>query len=487
MSATDTTALLDGAKRTKRAPRRIRSPHPGVKIKRRHWDETGRTIYYARWRDPDSRRLNDTNLTSLGRTTIETRRDWAIEKSRSLAARRAALASGAPRKTETSLADAIASYLKESKNRLRPATVSAYKDTSVPFLAWAKRLNVQLVEELDRGLLMGYRDVVAAKRRSVPVPDAERFARRDSLVRRSPATVNRELRHIKALLNHFRAQGKTPQLDKDAITDCLKSVPGFRAQPTPLNGPTCEKILEAALRYDLDTFQVTREEHASDWTALEFNQTLRHAEPIAPFVMFVLLTGCRFGEAIPLRWSDVDLDAPDDYGNAGGEVRLTPTATKTRIGRRIDLSVSPALRSLLKAMKLRAGGEPYVFGGRRPLHRWRFDAVRRRLSEGKTKRAGPDKHYYGSPPFSWQQLRQTCASFLTNAPGIFRAASIYRSAEQLGHSPAVAMRFYLGVIKGIPPDARSLEEAMRITGIVGKIVRRARGEEVEVPAFVAAS
>jgi integrase len=312
VSDTSATALLEADETPEELNRRIRSPHPGVKIKKRYWKDTKRTIYYARWRDPDSRRLIDTNLTKLRRTTIETRREWAITKSKAIAARLAALSSGAPRRTETPLVTAVSNYLSNSGNRLRPRTIAAYRDTSVPFLAWAKSLNIVLVEELDRTLVMGYRDVVIAKRRSVPVPDAEGFTRRESIHRRSPATVNRELRHVKTLLNHFRSKGNTPHLDKDAITDCLKSVPGFRAQPEPLNGRTCERILEAALRYDLDTFQATREEHASDSTLLEFNQTLRHEEPIAPFVMFVLLTGCRLGEAIPLRWSDIDLDAPDD-------------------------------------------------------------------------------------------------------------------------------------------------------------------------------
>jgi hypothetical protein len=46
---------------------------------------------------------------------------------------------------------------------------------------------------------------------------------------------------------------------------------------------------------------------------------------------------------------------------------------------------------------------------------------------------------YGAPArSSWQALRRTCGCDLTNAPGIFGAASAYRSAKQLGHSLAVA-------------------------------------------------
>jgi hypothetical protein len=67
-------------------------------------------------------------------------------------------------------------------------------------------------------------------------------------------------------------------------------------------------------------------------------------------------------------------------------------------------------------------------------------------------------------------LRATCGTYLTNAPGIFGAASAYRSAKQLGHSVAVAQRHYLGLIRGIPRDARTLEQAMQIEDPVKRIV-----------------
>lgn len=74
------------------------------------------------------------------------------------------------------------------------------------------------------------------------------------------------------------------------------------------------------------------------------------------------------------------------------------------------------------------------------------------------------KEQYGAPEsFSWQVLRRTCGTFLTNAPGIFGAASAYRSARQLGHSVAVAVaeKHYLGVVK-VPPEAMTLEDAMAL-------------------------
>jgi integrase len=63
----------------------------------------------------------------------------------------------------------------------------------------------------------------------------------------------------------------------------------------------------------------------------------------------------RRGEALGLTWADVDLDALDSHGKVVGEIRLRAEATKTHRARTIGPEVSPALRALLAAMKLRTG------------------------------------------------------------------------------------------------------------------------------------
>lgn len=470
------TPVLTGANAAEEEKQRVRSSHPGVVIRKRTWD-SGEVSYFARWQDPDTRRIVDTNLTKLGRRSIASRRKWAIQKSRSLVERRAALASGAPRRTETLLGKAQADYVKACEGRLRESTVRNYRDTTSVFVAWAEKQGVTLVEQVDRALLSRYRDVVVASKKRLPKPTGRRGERAETDRRRSPASINHALRHVKAFVNRMRALGITPLLDRDAISDALTSVPGFRAQPTPLSTTACARVLEAAVRHDLATFKLTRAEHRARPSILALHRTPRY-EPISAFVVFVLLTGCRYSEALAVRWDAIDLDAPNDYGKKAGEIRVHATQSKTRTGRRIDLTVSPGLRKLLATMKLRAGDAPYVFGGRTPTLRWRADESRKRLFA---------KDGFGAPHFTWQQLRQTCASFLTNAPGIFRAASMFRSAEQLGHSPTVAQRFYLDVIRGIPLRAKSLEEAMRITRALDDVIRLACGDEVELAPVAAAN
>lgn len=41
-------------------------------------------------------------------------------------------------------------------------------------------------------------------------------------------------------------------------------------------------------------------------------------------------------------------------------------------------------------------------------------------------------------------------TYLTNAPGTYGAASVYHSAQQLGHSVRIAEAYHLGRERGIP-------------------------------------
>ncbi|HKU39133.1 MAG TPA: tyrosine-type recombinase/integrase [Polyangiales bacterium] len=227
-------------------------------------------------------------------------------------------------------------------------------------------------------------------------------------------------------------------------------MPTARPQAEFLTPAQLQKLMEAAMRHDAATFEETRDEHAG---RRQRGTTPRY-RPIAPFAAFLLLTGCRRGEALGLTWNDVNLDAVDAQGKIVGEIRLKTENTKTHHARTIGLEVSPALRALLAAMKLRAGpatGPLLVFGGAQPYTVDLVEAARSRLT-----------NEFGAPKFDWQTLRSTCATYLTNAPGIFGAATVFMSARQLGHSVMVAERHYLGVHRGIPQDARTLEHAMHV-------------------------
>jgi hypothetical protein len=64
---------------------------------------------------------------------------------------------------------------------------------------------------------------------------------------------------------------------------------------------------------------------------------------------------------------------------------------------------------------------------------------------------------------------------LRDAAEIFGAASAYRSARQPGHSLQVAEKHCLGLVRGIPRDARTLEAAMQIEDVMAKLIVGASG------------
>jgi integrase len=308
-----------------------------------------------------------------------------------------------------------------------------------------------LADDLTGPLLVAFRAELVRERRRVHVKGGKRGALKTTSEPRSPYTVNRELRSVGTILAYVRKLGLLPRLSTDELRDALEKLKVSSDRIDYRKPHELQKLIEAALRHDEEMFKATREEHAG---LRPPGSTPRH-EPIAPFVAAAILTGMRFGELVDLEWKQVDLEALDDEGIAVGELHLT-SATKTKKARTVGLEVSPALRKMLAAMKLKSGGKGSVFG----LTRGTATAAGRRLGRE-----------FGAPECAgWQALRRTTGTYLTNASGIFGAASAYRSAKQLGHSVQVAERHYVGVARGIPRDARTLEAAMQIEAQMASVI-----------------
>ncbi len=420
--------------------RKRRGPkHPGVVLIRP--DADARTWWRARYVDPDSGKTKKVTL-DASLTTAELRADWAVRKSKALARRRLELEEGAPRATGTALTAAVSRYY-EDHPQLRERTTKAYKAATLKLEAWCAAASVASADDLTGPKLVAFRAALVKEPKRAHVVGGKRGERVETPASRSPHTVNRELRSIGTVLSYVRRLGLLPRLSSDELRDALRKLSVSTEQTEYLRPKDLQRLFEAALRHDATTFTATRAEHAGRRPR---GSTLRY-RPIAPFVAVVLLTGMRFGEAADLEWGQVDVDALDNDGKPVGEIYLT-SATKTRQARTVGLEVSPALRKLLAAMKLKSGGEGRVFASSQQELR----AAERRL-----------KAEYGAPEsFGWQMLRRTCGTYLVNSGGIFGASSAYRSAKQLGHSVEVAERHYVGVVRGIPRDVRNLEAAMQI-------------------------
>lgn len=431
-----------GTKKTK--PRGL--AHPGVVLVRPN--AARRSGWLGRFKDADSGKVRTESLPVLEAKTVEGREQWAKRKSLALAKRREALEAGAARNTGTSLADACDRYFK-AHPQLRERTVEGYRAAADKLVTWAKAAGVGSADDLTRPQLMAFRETLILEPKRKPATGARRGKREATTERRSPERINSELRKVGTVLGYLIDADLFPRLTRDDLRRALKRLPVTTERREYLKPVELQALLEACRAHDAETFAETRDEHAGDGRK-RIGQTPRY-DPIAPFVAFVLLTGCRFGEALAVTWEQVDLDALDHSGHPVGEIHLRGADNKTKHARTIGLEVSPALRAMLAGMRPKDGKGP-VFG----LSRGTADAAAKRLRT----------EYSAPASFTWQALRRTCGTFLTNAPGIFGASSAYRSAKQLGHSVAVAERHYVGLVRGIPADVRTLEDAMQI----GKLV-----------------
>lgn len=426
--------------------KRIRSPHPGVVLKNRVWP-SGKEIWLARWFDPDTGKRKDTNLTKLGQSNAEMRRAWAIKKAKSLALRRADLEAGGVIRTSTPLGNAYKEYLATRGAELSNGTIRNYREALSPFIDWCARRNLSQVEKISPQQLAVFRDdhLRVAARTQLKGKGTRRGAKEAGTRRRSPHTINRVFRSLRTLLTHWRRHGLTPLLNSDSIRDSLAYVRAERPLPIYLSSVQVKELLTACIKHDCATYKVTRLEHAEGLTA---GSTKRYVA-ITPFVLTALLSGARFEELRTLKWSSVD--------DAQKLLLLGAEVTKTRMGRRVDLAVSPLLLEMFKRMSKGAG--LYVFGGSSPHARTLIEAARKRL-----------KKTFKAPEFTWHDLRRTCGTHLTCAPGIYGGASAFLCAKRLGHSVAVAEKHYLGVVNNIPPSAKTLEDAMEITELTSELL-----------------
>jgi len=436
--------------------RRKGKAHRGVTLIRPN--EKARTGWRARYVDPD---LEKTVWETLDAAldTVELREDWAARKAKGLALRRLELMGGAPRAVGTGLATAMKRYF-DDHPRLSEETLTLYRSATNKFLAWATKAGLESVDDLDKGKLVAFSAVLAKEPKRVCKPGGRRGERATAKTMRSAYTVNRELRSIGAALRYLRRLGFLPKLSSDDIKDGLQKL---KAQPKRieyLKPQELQQLLIAAVKHDAETFAGTRAEYAGE---LPKGTTLKY-EPIAPAIATALITGLRVSHLLALDWSDIDFDALDDNGKAVGEIIPQGGSATKRTGL-IGLEISPGLRRLLAAMKLKSGGRGKVF-------RLTEDEGKAALKRLTTKRNDDGKTLtYGAPPAStWQTFRRTCGCYLTNAPGIFGSASAYRSAQQLGHSVQIAERYYVNVVRGIPKSARTVEAAMQITKQLERVI-----------------
>lgn len=362
-------------------PSRKRSPHPGIVVLQRNAHHGPR----VRWRDPDTGRMR---VQALPVMDLHDLRKWLIRKSLDLTAAR--IATEPPPGVSLSLDDAVKKYFREV-HRLRPATLQQYRYSTDKFRKWAASRKLRNIQDINLAQLRVLRAHLNSPGRAV-------------------ASVNRDLTHVAACLEHLRTAGDIRRLSADDISTGLKRLPSDFEKKKPLTLAEVQELM-LAMRPAEPTPQG---DHGPGPVPLPRYRA---------FVLTLLLTGMRATECLKLKASSVDIP--------GRRIVLTGSETKTRRGRSIDLSVSPSLLSTLADFK---GWD---------MNSYQVRAMRERLH----------------PSVTFQVLRVTCGTYLTCAPGIYGGASAYMSAKRLGHSVQIAESNYVGEVQ-VDPAASTLEAAL---------------------------
>jgi integrase len=388
--------------------------HPSVWI----LNPTGRHGYRLKYRDPDSGKVTRKTLKGAKyqratKAAERAREDAAVRKYNELLRREIALESGAMRYRKVPLEDAEQRYMDTLKS---DRTREAYREGSRIFLEWAEKKGLRTTNDVTRGRLVEFH---------------EHLGTYDV----APATFDKRLRAVKSMIRYWIDAELSARITYDDLGR-IKQKGEPVADRVWLTSTQCQKMLDAALRHDRDTSGP--------------------GTPIAPFVLYTLLGGARVSEALALDWSHVDLDALNVNLDPVGEIEVPATISKTKTRRVIGLQETPSLRRLFAALQLRSGDKT---GPVWDFTRMAAKRSRRRMIEE-----------FGSPAFTYQQLRVTCDCYLNNSPGIYGGAAAFMAAKRLGHSVAISEKFYASAIRGIKPGLRTLEQVLGIETQVEQII-----------------
>jgi len=240
------------------------------------------------------------------------------------------------------------------------------------------------------------------------------------------ATRNHYRANTLAMLNWARRKGYLI-ITSDDIRDAMPKFAGIRKLPRDVRAETLSAILVASLAWDSQKHFASRDDKAAyDRGAPSAKATHVH-EPLTELVLLLMLTGMRLGEALHLRWDSVDLRFRTMRVEADP---LTGWAPKTRHERVIPLGDSPALLSLLRILKGRAGEGRYVLAGADPQRPRNFH----RPAWGKLMASA------GAAGVAPKHMRSTWVTAMAHGRGGPNAQEL---ALRAGHGVEVAARHYV--------------------------------------------
>jgi integrase len=413
--------------------KRGRSEHAGVTI---GLDESGgQPVIVLRWFDPapagHTGKRRKAIVYGLDGTPVSSREEAkpaAVKKSDELREEQARIDKGGQATnfdgTWDGLLNAHKKYLKAKGSS--PKTITDYGQTWRFLDSWVGRpLAPQgLTVEHLRGFVAHVKGYVSKKTGKALAPHS----------------VAATLRHVKALLNYGRKELACVRLDGEAINRGLQQGKLPRLLPVAHSSRELVDILDKAAVYDA--------EHPKS--------------EIFPLLAFLMLTGCRRGEAEALRWSASASGAAESWVDFDGG-RILIYGEKTGRQRSIPLANRPALRELLETLQDKADEktEPFVFGGPLPLAIGDKRPTTKDGVIGRSLKAALES-VQNTAKSNWKpkDLRSTFASYAANS---VQGLNLYTLAGELGHDYAILTKHYAGHLT--LPEAR--KSASTIEGMLG--------------------
>lgn len=331
----------------------------------------------------------------------------------------------------------------EARAGIAPATLENASWALSHFAGWLKATQRHRLTtgRLDRSVLDRYFEHAAG--------ETTACGARPTL--RSAATLNAYRRVLRGAFRWL--DGLRPPLFPDlaALAPAFKPLRCDPRPPTAFAPADLVRFLEAAIAWE-DPERRVEVARFKGGKAERFRQgvSLEAATPVSRLFMLLALGGLRRGEALALRWEDVDLDRG----------RLTVHAQKTGRTRIVPLvgapegDVAPRFAALLKRWKVEAGGRVYVLphgdleAPGNPKGPWRG------IAKASKVRLSP------------QSLRENFASYAASLGIPAPVCALWQ-----GHGLDVAERFYRAQVldRNAGPD---FEAAMGLGGILDRLLGR---------------
>lgn len=422
------------------ARRNRRSKHPGVTV----FKEGRVGTLVVKWIDPHTGKKRQRSLTKMGFDSKQEADDYLRTLSREIEdERRSVRIEGRKANACVEWPKIIESYLdhygkvhsEQSKKRTDHALYALRE-----WLA-ADGRNCRLGGDLTRLDLISLHDWLAQLRQRQSCSGFRgEYLQTDKPL--SNASRNNYRSAIVALLNWARKRDYL-RINGDDIRDNLPKFREKQRLPVEVTTEELADLITAVVKHDLDSFHSSRSDKHAYYTKEPSETAQTKYKPLAPLTFILMLTGMRLGEALHIRWENVDFDRKQIYVKADEGSNWD---VKTKHERRVPFSDSPVLERLLTGLRLRRGENEYVVAGddaSSPRHfsRYSWDTI---FGEGQ-RRVTP------------KMLRSTFATVLASARG---GPTPYELAHRMGHSVEVAAKHY--VAQSHPRVGLTVEEWMMV-------------------------